>query len=360
MVTIRKRVTEAGVIRHKLQPSGAVVAFANATVAENVSTVGDEIKAAIESSAGIKITCGTCLAYLQALNQTTSHDHAAIVKTLAAEISWPDRMKTPERIVMVSRLINPIVPRPEPPPIRQREVGTLQFIIPYFHQEARSDELRWCIRSIHANYLRDAHVTLIGDKPNWFAGHHIPKKRLGPQSFRRYRDSLSKIDMIRYSPDIDADVMWVMDDCYFLKPFNRDDFAQGRLNNRKPALGSDDWNVMLRLTAEAQIKAGLPQLDFSCHLPQMINRDHWHEMFERFELAKQPLVWESMYGAMFATDPQSHKGFMLRWQGPKNPAKELDKIKRAWMLNHTHEAWNDSLRKWLAGRFPEPSKDEES
>jgi hypothetical protein len=114
------------------------------------------------------------------------------------------------------------------------------------------------------------------------------------------------------------------------------------------------------MTEEAQKKAGLPPLDFSCHLPQMINRDRWHEMFERFGLAKQPLVWESMYGAMFAVDPQPHKGFMLSWQGPKNPAKELEKLDRAWLLNHTHEAWNGSLQKWLAARFPEPSPDESS
>jgi hypothetical protein len=197
MVTIRKRVTEAGVIRQKLQPSGAVVAFVNATVAENVSTVGDQIKAAIESSAGIKVTCGTCLAYLQTLNQITTHDHNAMSNKLAAEISWPDRMKHAARVAMVSDLIAPIVPKPPAPAPRPREVGTLQFIIPYFHQEARSDELRWCLRSIHANYLGQAHVTLIGDKPDWFVGHHINKPRLKPQSFRRYRDSLSKIDMIR-------------------------------------------------------------------------------------------------------------------------------------------------------------------
>jgi hypothetical protein len=325
-----------------------------------VSTIGDQIKTAIESATGIKITCGTCLWYLQTLNQTTKHDHVAIIQKLAAEISWPVRMKHAVRVTMVSDLIAPIVPKPEPPPVRQREVGTLQFIIPYFHQEARSDELRWCIRSIHANYLGQAHVTLIGDKPDWFVGHHIQKKRLGPQSFRRYRDSLSKIDMIRYSPEIDANVMWCMDDCYFLKPFSSEDFAQGRLNNRKPGLGSDDWNVMLRLTAEAQVRAGLQQLDFSCHLPQIINRERWHEMFERFGLAKQPLVWESMYGAMFAENPQSHKGFMLRWQTPKTVDDHAESLQRSWMLNHTHEAWNDSLRRWLARKFPEPSKDEKT
>ena len=358
MVTIRKRIVDGQVIRHKLQPSGAVVSLVNATVQENVSTVGDQIKALIESAAGIKITCGTCLGYLRSLNQTTKHDHGEVTEKLAAEIGWPDRMKHADRCVMVSDLIAPIVPKPEPPQSRQRVTGTLQFIIPYFDQEARNDELRWCLRSIHANYLGQAHVTLIGDKPDWYVGHHIRKKRLGPQSFRRYRDSLSKIDMIRYSPDIDPDVMWVMDDCYFLKPFGREDFAQGRLNNRKPGFGTDEWNVMLRLTAEAQVKAGLPQLDFSCHLPQMINKDRWHEMFERFDLAKQPLVWESMYGAMFAVDPQTHKGFMLRWQNAKDPAAETEKLNRAWMLNHTHEAWSDKLRSWLAAKFPEPCPDE--
>jgi hypothetical protein len=325
-----------------------------------ISTVGTKLREIIQAEIGRKLTCSDCFGYLSKLNTQVNHDHEVIVKYLSAEFPWPSswRERHSNRREAISALIAPIVPKPPPTAPRPREVGTLQFIIPYFHQEARSDELRWCIRSIHANYLGQAHVTLIGDKPDWFVGHHINKPRLKPQSFRRYRDSLSKIDMIRYSPDIDASVMWCMDDCYFLKPFNRDDFAQGRLNNRKPGLGSDDWNVMLRLTAEAQIKAGLQQLDFSCHLPQMINRERWHEMFERFGLAKQPLVWESMYGAMFAADPQPHKGFMLRWQGPKQVDKHQDSLSRAWMLNHTHEAWNGSLRSWLAEKFPEPSRDE--
>jgi len=331
-------------------------------VVQQLSNIGTQLREVIEKEIDRRLTCADCLGYLNKLNQQSLHDHHEIVKYLSDQFPWPSdwRKKHTDRKQRISELIAPIVPAPiiTPPSARQRTADTLQFIIPYFHQEARSDELRWCIRSIHANYLGNAHVTLIGDKPDWYHGHHIKKKRLKPQSFRRYRDSLSKIDMIRYSPEIDADVMWCMDDCYFLKPFTREDFAQGRLNNRKPGKGSDEWNVMLRLTAEAQKKAGLPPLDFSCHLPQMINRERWHEMFERFGLAKQPLVWESMYGAMFAVDPQPHKGFMLRWQGPKNPAKELEKLDRAWLLNHTHEAWNGSLQKWLAARFPEPSPDE--
>jgi hypothetical protein len=82
----------------------------------DVSTVGKKIKARIEKETGITITCGTCLAYLQTLNQTTSHDHAAIVKKLQAEISWPRewRQKQADERQAISDLISPVVPNPYP------------------------------------------------------------------------------------------------------------------------------------------------------------------------------------------------------------------------------------------------------
>ena len=113
MVTVRKYITATGeVIRHKVAATGAVSTFVNTARRPVLSSVGDEIKALIESTAGIKITCGTCLVYLHSLNETTDHDHQTIVAKLAAEISWPGRMKIPERREMVSKLIAPIVPPP--------------------------------------------------------------------------------------------------------------------------------------------------------------------------------------------------------------------------------------------------------
>lgn len=328
------------------------------------STVGTQLRKIIENEIGNKLGCGQCLGYLRGLNQQATHDHDAIVKYLSAEVPWPAdwRAKHPKgvRASRISELIAPVVPAPvnaDTVPLTH-DAGTLQFLIPYILSESASDELRWCLRSIHKHYQGQAHVTLIGDKPDWYVGHHIPKKRLGAQSFRRYRDSLSKIDMIRYSGEVGPDVMWCMDDCYFLRPFVAEDFAQGRLNDRKPGKGSDDWNVMLKLTAAAQKKAGLPVLDFSCHLPQMINRDRWNEMFERFEMAKQPLVWESMYGSMFAVNPQGHKAFMLRLRNAGALQQHQQRLDRSWLLNHTHEAWSAQMRQWLSERLSEPCRDE--
>jgi hypothetical protein len=117
MVTIRKRINESGqVVRQKVSLTGSVSTFAGSVAVPVVSTVGEQIKTVIESTAGIKITCGTCLGYLQALNETTEHDHRAIVQKLYAEISWPRAWKEKQVDVRqaISDLIAPIVPASEP------------------------------------------------------------------------------------------------------------------------------------------------------------------------------------------------------------------------------------------------------
>lgn len=53
------------------------------------SKVGSLLIVAIEAETGRTITCGTCRQYLNGLNRAASHDHAAIVQKLYAEISWP-------------------------------------------------------------------------------------------------------------------------------------------------------------------------------------------------------------------------------------------------------------------------------
>lgn len=329
-----------------------------------LSAVGTDLRGIIEKEVSRKLSCPDCLGFLRGLDQQSAHDHDKIVSHLYKHFPWSVewRANNVQAREAISGLVSTVVPAPvrgervEVPVVKGTD--PLQFIIPYYLAESRSDELRWCIRSIHKFYRGQAQVTLIGDKPEWFVGHHVKKKRLKHQSFRRYRDTLSKIDMIRYSKEISHNVMWCMDDCYFLRPFTANDFAQGRVNDRKPGKGSDDWNMMLRLTEAAMVAADLPTKDFSCHLPQMVNQQRWHEMFERFGLARQPLVWETCYGNMFAYEPKSFKGFMLRLRREGSFGLYKSMLENKWLLNHTHEAWDDNMRDWLAEKFPEPSPDE--
>ena len=55
----------------------------------NCSDAGTLMMRAIEADTGKPVTCGSCKTYLMSLNRMSSHDHAAIVQKLYAEISWP-------------------------------------------------------------------------------------------------------------------------------------------------------------------------------------------------------------------------------------------------------------------------------
>jgi hypothetical protein len=53
------------------------------------SNAGTLMLAAIQTDTGQPVSCGSCKTYLLSLNRMSSHDHAAIVQKLYAEISWP-------------------------------------------------------------------------------------------------------------------------------------------------------------------------------------------------------------------------------------------------------------------------------
>jgi len=53
------------------------------------SNAGTLLMAAIQEDTGQPVSCGSCKTYLLSLDRMSSHDHAAIVQKLYAEISWP-------------------------------------------------------------------------------------------------------------------------------------------------------------------------------------------------------------------------------------------------------------------------------
>ena len=53
------------------------------------SNAGTLMMEAVQADTGQPITCGSCKAYLLSLDRMSSHDHAAIVQKLYAEIAWP-------------------------------------------------------------------------------------------------------------------------------------------------------------------------------------------------------------------------------------------------------------------------------
>lgn len=59
----------------------------------SVSDVGTRIKEAIETEANYRMTCGSCIKFLQSLNETTEHDVNSIVTRLLTEIQIPTEFR---------------------------------------------------------------------------------------------------------------------------------------------------------------------------------------------------------------------------------------------------------------------------
>ena len=75
--------------KQKTAPGRRSCSTSNRGKCSECSNLGTLLTVAIETETGHRINCGTCRNYLAGLNRTSTHDHAAIVQKLYAEISWP-------------------------------------------------------------------------------------------------------------------------------------------------------------------------------------------------------------------------------------------------------------------------------
>lgn len=75
--------------KQKIAPQRRSCSTSNRGKCSECSNLGTLLTVAIEAETGQRISCGACRNYLSGLNRTSTHDYAAIVQKLYAEISWP-------------------------------------------------------------------------------------------------------------------------------------------------------------------------------------------------------------------------------------------------------------------------------
>ena len=75
-------------------PQGRSTVSSPKTRCSDCSNAGTLMLAAIQADTGQPVSCGSCKTYLMSLNRMSSHDHAAIIQKLYAEISWPPSWRT--------------------------------------------------------------------------------------------------------------------------------------------------------------------------------------------------------------------------------------------------------------------------
>lgn len=233
-----------------------------------------------------------------------------------------------------------------------------QFVWPYWDGGANGDELRWSIRSVEQFFQGRAKITLIGDKPAWYQGHVIRKKRVpASKPNRAFRDMLSKVFYIATHAEIDPECVWMMDDIYFLKPFTLHDIQAPRAEPWQRSTGNS-WQKRKTASMGALAARGLPQHDYATHMPHWLEKAKLRTMFDDFNLHENTMLWEVLYGNLYRESPQRTRPFFVRFKNQASSDAHKQLTQQATVMNHVASAWCDGLRNFLADLLPHPSTTE--
>jgi hypothetical protein len=235
------------------------------------------------------------------------------------------------------------------------------FVWLYLDSEKQSDELRWSLRSVFANYNGQASPIIFGDRPSWYCGPHVPMSRVGPQPRRRYRDTLNKLHAACTSPLVPDTFVWMMDDTYLLKRVSMRDLSVNRYQGSIPPRpwGNREWRGLQAETYSVLRADGLPLVDYCTHLPKVVEKEKFLEMWERFGLASRVLQWELLYGSCFYENYRP-LGKGSKFFGLIRDRSSVAKLRTLTIANNGTRGWSERLRGELWNRFPVQSAVEKS
>jgi hypothetical protein len=238
---------------------------------------------------------------------------------------------------------------------RRDDTIPVQFVWPYWAGGASGDELRWSIRSVETFFQGRAKITIIGDRPDWYHGHVIRKKRVPKtKTNRAFRDMLSKVFFIASHAEIDSECVWMMDDIYFLRPFTLEDVQAPRAEPWRPSVGNS-WQRRKTLSMEALAARGFSQHDYATHMPHWLEKAKLRTMFDEFNLHEHTMLWEVLYGNIYREQPQRSRPFFVRFKNQASAEALRNMTQNAIIMNHVASAWCDGMRDFLSDLLPKPA-----
>lgn len=236
----------------------------------------------------------------------------------------------------------------------------LQFVWCYWHGGAKSDELRWSMRSVEANYQGACKFLVIGDRPPWYDGPVIEQQRQkhGKGFERGLRDVLLKMHTISRHPDVDAEFVWMMDDVFLIRPTGKQDLQVARYSSDIGEPDKNRWQKIKAATAKRLRRNGLQALDYATHLPHFVQKQKLAKLFETWDPLKHVFLWEVAYQNTFSKNTAPHRPFLSRIKKQYNQEWYNRTANRSTFLNVQGSAWGNDLRNWMVDRFRKPHTDE--
>lgn len=154
----------------------------------------------------------------------------------------------------------------------------MNIVIPYKDEVHKGLELRYALRSIEKNLKWFKSVVLIGDKPDWYKGEHIPAKDYtGRKEFSIY----SKILTACEQTEITENFLFFNDDHYLLKPLTISEIKywhNGLLIHELERRIGGRYRLVIQNTFEL-LGNGYPN-NYDIHTPIIYNKSKFKELFQ--------------------------------------------------------------------------------
>jgi hypothetical protein len=158
-------------------------------------------------------------------------------------------------------------------------------------RDGENEELRYSIRSV-LKFFPDAEIWVIGGKPGWYVGNHIPVN----QNSVKYNNVKNNIEKLLSDERIDDSFVYMNDDFYLT---NMPDFSQSyHRGTIKTYLEESaeffQKHLYRKLIARAHNKLKKfmsdEPLNYELHIPILISKSRLKNSYSRLE------VWRSFYG----------------------------------------------------------------
>jgi hypothetical protein len=224
----------------------------------------------------------------------------------------------------------------------------------YICRSGENEELRYSIRSVIHSFP-DAKVWLVGGKPDWYSGNHIPID----QRHHKYANAINNMHAICDSKDISEEFVLMNDDFFIIKKIDKiDNFYNGLLSEKidryTKITGSSLYIRKLIMTRTRLIEQGMGEpFDYELHVPMVMEKNKLKEI-----LRKHPsCLWRSMYGNIYSVGG-SQMDDVKFYVNQRHTSRSKEISEESTFLSTEDQSFGLALSRILINLFPEPSKHE--
>lgn len=217
-------------------------------------------------------------------------------------------------------------------------------------RDGENEELRYSIRSVIKN-MPSGNVWVVGGKPSWYNGNHIPVK----QNLPKMRNAMNNLAAICSSDKISNEFVLMNDDFFAVKPIKTIKHYHGGLLRDKVYQSEDfrptsSYTRSLRETHKALTKLGIKDpLNYELHVPMPMTKDGLRKYLNT------NMLFRSAYGNLHEVGGEEMSDVKVYGPGPMSSGSyKYDTLIHDY-ISSNDDSFENVLKEVLLEMFPEPS-----